>query len=202
MTLAAAADVLLAAAWLALAADNLRLARRERAARAGREAVDGAPRWQGAARVALLALLLAGAALLEHRSGGRLAFHPVAAAAGLALAAAGLALHVRARRALGARWSTGVGVRAGHEVVTRGPYAIVRHPLYLGVLLLAAGTVLAHCSLATLCIAAGLVGGMALKIPAEERALRAACGERWTRYAAEVPALLPSPGGLTRAWRR
>jgi protein-S-isoprenylcysteine O-methyltransferase Ste14 len=188
VTPATIADALLAAAWIGLVADSLRVTRAERAL-AGRLTIMGRP--PRAARVAVLVLLLAGAALLEYRSGGRLSFHPVAAGAGTALAWAGVVLHARARRALGIRWSPAVAVPPGHEVVTHGPYAIVRHPLYLGVLLLAAGTVLAHTSAATLCIAAGFAAGMARKIPAEERALRGACGDAWTRYAADVPALVP-----------
>jgi protein-S-isoprenylcysteine O-methyltransferase Ste14 len=184
------ADALVAAAWIALVVDALRVTRR-----AGQ---SGMPRPPCAARVAVLGLLLGGAALLEARAGGRLGFHPAAACAGVALAWAGVALHARARRVLGARWSSAVGVPAGHTLVTDGPYAVMRHPLYAGILLLAAGTVLAHPSLATLCVAVGLSAGMALKIPAEERALRAACGDAWTRYAAAVPALLPR---LSRASR-
>jgi len=195
VTPASIADALVVAAWIGLVADSLYVTRGERA-RGAR------PRGMGpaslAARVALAALLLAGAALLEHRTGGRLAFHPVAAGAGVVLAWAGVALHARARRALDVRWSSAVGAPPGHAVVTHGPYAIVRHPLYLGILLLAAGTVLAHTSAATICIAAGLAAGMARKIPAEERALRVACGEAWTRYAAAVPALVPR---LSRASR-
>ena len=195
MTPATIADALVAAAWIGLVADSLHVTRGERACGARPRVMSPAPL---AARIALAALLLAGAALLEHRTGGRLAFHPVAAGAGVVLAWAGVALHARARRALGARWSSAVGAPSGHEVVTHGPYAIVRHPLYLGILLLAAGTVLAHTSAATICIAAGLAAGMARKIPAEERALRVACGEAWTRYAAAVPALVPR---LSRASR-
>ena len=82
-------------------------------------------------------------------------------------------------------------LRARHPVVTRGPYALVRHPLYLGILLLAAGSALAHPSLAVVSAAAGLAAGIAYKIPGEERALRATCGDAYARYAAEVPALFP-----------
>jgi len=186
-----AVDVLIAAAWIVLALDNLRLARRERAARASLATC--------AARLGFLVVLLAGAALLEHRTGGRFGFHPLAAAAGLALAGAGLALHLRARRTLGSRWSSAVTVQPGHQVVTSGPYAVVRHPLYLGVLLLTAGTVLAHPSMATICISGGLAVGIALKIPAEERSLRAHCGDAWRHYAESVPALIPRPSRVRAA---
>ena len=185
-------DALLVAAWITLAADNLLLARRERAARARLGPVVGGssvPRL--GVRLGILAVLLGCGALLETHTGGRFAFHPVAAIAGLVLAAIGVALHLRARRALGAFWSGPVAVRARHAVVTGGPYTLVRHPLYLGILLLAAGSALAHPSLAVVCGAAGLAAGIAYKIPVEERAMRAACGDAYARYAAKVPALFP-----------
>lgn len=200
MTFAAAADALLAAAWIGLAGDTLRLAWRASAARETTPVATDPAR--AAARLALLGALLAGVGLLEQRGGGRLGFHPALATTGVALAVAGLVLHLRARRVLGSAWQTAVAARPGHRLVTDGPYAIVRHPLYLGVMLLAVGTVLAHPSLATLCVVGGLAVGMARKIPAEERALDAAYGNAWTRYAAEVPALLPRPSALRRAWRR
>ena len=130
MSLPAAVDVLIAAAWIGLAADNLRLSRREQEARARLPpAVSGGPRASRATRLGVLAILIGGGMLLEHRSGGRLGFHPLAALAGIALAAAGLALHMRARRALGVLWSSAIAVRPGQPIVTRGPYAIVRHPI-------------------------------------------------------------------------
>jgi protein-S-isoprenylcysteine O-methyltransferase Ste14 len=199
---AAAVDALLVASWIALAADNLRLARRERPAREGLGPVVRGGRGPGlAVRLGVLGVLLGCAALLERLTGGRVAFHPVAAVVGLVIAAAGVALHLRARRALGPFWSGPIAVRAGHLVVTSGPYAVVRHPLYLGVLLLTAGTLVAHTSLAAACIAAGLAGGIAHKVRAEERLLRATCGEAYARYAAEVPALVPGPARLRAALR-
>ena len=87
-----------------------------------------------------------------------------------------------------------IAVRARHRVVEHGPYAAVRHPLYLALLLLAAGTVLVHTSLATACLLVGISAGTTLKIRIEERALRAALPD-YARYAAEVPALLPRRRG-------
>lgn len=196
MGLATVTDALLAAAWLGVVLDNRRMLRREAGARA-RE--SGPTR---AVAAAVLAALLGGTALLERLSGGRVGFHPLAAGLGVGCAAAGLALHMRARRTLGVQWSSRVAVAPGHRLVTAGPYAWVRHPIYLAVLLLAAGTVLAHPSVATVCLAGGFAAGVAIKIRAEERVLRNAGGEAWARYAARVPALLPCPTGLvSRAWR-
>jgi len=93
--------------------------------------------------------------------------------------------------ALGASWSGVVTVRAGQTIVERGPYAVVRHPLYASLLLLATGTLLAHPSVATSCLALGFGTGLALKIRVEERALRRVLGPAWDHYAARVPALVP-----------
>ncbi len=196
MSLRAVTDVLLVAAWLGVLLDNRHMRRREAEARAAE------PRPAPAGVVAVLVALLGGAAVLEHLTGGRFAFNPLAAGLGVALAATGLALHTRARRALGVHWSSRVTIGPGHSLVTDGPYARVRHPIYLAVLLLAAGTAIAHPSLATCCLAGGFAAGVALKVPVEERVLRDAYGEAWVRYAARVPALLPRPADLlNRVWR-
>lgn len=197
MRFAAIVDALILACWCGLALDNVRMAVREGGARdAGRRPPSPL------ARLGAVALLVAGVAVLEGRAGGRLWLRPLVALAGVGLAVAGLLLHAWARRALGTRWTSAVAAPADHRLVTTGPYALVRHPIYLGVLSLAAGTVLAHPSVATLCVAAGLTAGMVRKIPAEERVLRAACGADWERYAATVPMLAPRPSALLRrAWR-
>lgn len=190
----AIADALVAVAWATLAVDTLMRVRAERGARTALGPVVGTgwhpPRtMQGA----VLALTLGGVAALEMLS-GRLASSPGCTLLGLALVGAGLWLHVRARRALGPLWSGVIEVRSGHTVIEHGPYARVRHPIYLGVLLLAAGSLLAHPSIATACLAGGLTLGFGLKIRAEERVLRATLGARYEDYAARVPALVPRLG--------
>jgi protein-S-isoprenylcysteine O-methyltransferase Ste14 len=135
-------------------------------------------------------VLAALVALLEWRAGPR-PVPGVLAVAGLALAATGLVLHRRARRALGSGWAVTVRSPEAGGLVVRGPYARVRHPIYLALLLVAAGTLVAHPSLATAALACGLAGGLARKIRSEEAALRAALGPEWERYAARVPALVP-----------
>ena len=63
--------------------------------------------------------------------------------AGLALCLAGFLFAIWARAYLGGNWGIPMSLRREHELVTRGPYARVRHPIYSGLLLAGLGTVLA-----------------------------------------------------------
>jgi protein-S-isoprenylcysteine O-methyltransferase Ste14 len=58
---------------------------------------------------------------------------------GLALCIAGAALAIWSRAILGANWSAQVQIKQGHELIQRGPYALIRHPIYTGLILLFAG---------------------------------------------------------------
>src|SRR5262249_36216876 len=58
---------------------------------------------------------------------------------GDAVALAGLCVMLWARVGLGRNWSGGVNLKQDHELVTRGPYRFVRHPIYSGLLLMALG---------------------------------------------------------------
>jgi protein-S-isoprenylcysteine O-methyltransferase Ste14 len=195
----AVADALVIAAWVLLAADSAWHAWRERGRRAdlGPSVARG---WQPPVplRILWLAATLAGVLLLERRA-GRFDVHPALATVGAALLAGGLVLHHRARRALGPYWSPTVTVQRAHAVVERGPYGVVRHPIALAVILLAIGTLLAHPSIATACLAVGLTAGLGLRIRLEERMLRRTLGADYERYAARVPAIVPR---LSRDTRR
>ena len=56
------------------------------------------------------------------------------------LCIAGLAFCIWARFTLGRNWSGVVTFKGGHELITRGPYALVRHPIYTGLLTMLAAT--------------------------------------------------------------
>jgi len=60
----------------------------------------------------------------------------------IALCAAGIAFAIWARRELGANWSARPAINEGHALVTSGPYRVVRHPIYTGLLLATCGSVL------------------------------------------------------------
>jgi protein-S-isoprenylcysteine O-methyltransferase Ste14 len=87
-------------------------------------------------------------------------------------------------------------------LVTRGPYRLVRHPLYLGELAAAFGLLLAQPELWNLAAMTVFVGAQAVRMPLEERALRREFDE-YAAYAARTPALTPWPRAwpLPSAWR-
>ena len=62
--------------------------------------------------------------------------------AGLVVCIAGLGLAVWARRHLGRNWGTPMSLKEGHELVTTGPYRLVRHPIYAGILTAVMGSTL------------------------------------------------------------
>jgi protein-S-isoprenylcysteine O-methyltransferase Ste14 len=118
----------------------------------------------------------------------------------LALAAAVVALAWlsnflcwRSLQTLGKQWTVRARVVQGHELITNGPYAIVRNPIYLGMFGLMVATGLAVCRWWALVMALFifLVGNW-IRIRAEERLLREAFGSRFDDYARRVPAFVPS----------
>lgn len=66
----------------------------------------------------------------------------ISGALGLLLVLLGVAFAIWARLQLGGNWSGAVTVKEGHTLVCRGPYTIVRHPIYSGFLLALLGVAL------------------------------------------------------------
>jgi protein-S-isoprenylcysteine O-methyltransferase Ste14 len=66
--------------------------------------------------------------------------NPVIGTVGVLLCAGGMALLVWARQRLGRNWSQTVSAKEDHELVTSGPYALVRHPMYTGGLIACFGS--------------------------------------------------------------
>jgi protein-S-isoprenylcysteine O-methyltransferase Ste14 len=110
---------------------------------------------------------------------------------GAGLTAVGLGFSVWARRHLGRYWSGTIAVKAKHELIRTGPYALVRHPIYTGFIVGIMGTALAVGELRGLLSIVMLVTAYVRKIRIEERWLVRQFGETYVRYQKDVKALLP-----------
>lgn len=128
--------------------------------------------------------------LLQRFPGGRL---PRAAGpAGAAAMAAGLALRTWSMRMLGNSYSRTLRTSDDQVVVDRGPYRAVRHPGYLGSLLVWAGFGLTAGSAPAAAAVGGLMGeAYRRRIEAEERMLRSRFGDAYARYAERTWRLIP-----------
>jgi protein-S-isoprenylcysteine O-methyltransferase len=147
--------------------------------------------------VPLTLSILAGIGLgvLAARRGGDLAlpgpgWWPVVV--GLAVFAAGLALRAWAVHELGRFFKFTVVVQTNHRVVDTGPYRLIRHPSYTGLLMAALGLGI---SLGTwlsipLCLAPPLIG-FSLRLTREERVLADELGEPYRSYMRRTQRLVP-----------
>jgi protein-S-isoprenylcysteine O-methyltransferase Ste14 len=118
------------------------------------------------------------------------------AIAGAMLAIAGAGIVHRSRAALGAAWS--LAPRADHEVglVTTGPYRHVRHPIYLGLSLLALGQAITFANWPALAVVLlAIVPTFAWRAHAEEKLLRATFDERFEEYRRRTPLIIPAVRG-------
>jgi len=96
--------------------------------------------------------------------------------------------------------SSGFGVRlyADHRLITRGPYAYVRHPMYLSVIIAGLGALLIYKTWAMAFFALNMFG-LVMRARGEEQALAAEFAEEWNAYASRVPAWIPHVHGITRS---
>lgn len=107
------------------------------------------------------------------------------------LVAVGLVVRVAAMFQLGPRFSPLVSMQRDHALETRGLYAAVRHPGYLGALLAALGCALAFGSALALPLVALMIVAQLARVRAEERLLDERFGDSWRAYARRTGALLP-----------
>lgn len=147
--------------------------------------------------------LLAGAGLLAtpRLGGGRSAVRLWIGTAG---AAAGLGFAVAARAQIGRNWSGTVTLKHGHELVRTGPYRLVRHPIYTGLLLAILSTAVTRGDKRGLAALALFTVSFLRKIRVEERFMAERFPQEYPGYKARTPALVPGlpswPGrrGVTR----
>lgn len=111
--------------------------------------------------------------------------------AGFVFTFAGLLLALWARAAIGRNWSGSIALKERHELVQRGPYAVVRHPIYSAILLMYLGTALAVGHAATLVGFAVVLASFVLKLQREEDLMRRTFPDAYPAYERRVKRLVP-----------
>jgi protein-S-isoprenylcysteine O-methyltransferase Ste14 len=147
-------------------------------------------RWAGWAgsRILLIAVLIL--ALQLRWKHWLISASPAFRVFGILLCAAGIAFAIWARRKLGANWSPVPSIKQEHELVTAGPYRLVRHPIYTGMwfALLGSGFAVSVAWLAGLAVASVI---FARRIPIEERLMMRQFPTAYPEYVRRTKAIIP-----------
>lgn len=110
---------------------------------------------------------------------------------GFIITAVGLLFSVWARKLLGNNWSQAVTIKDDHQLIKDGPYALVRHPIYTGLLLGFVGTSIAIGEVRGLISDVLVFVVLLYKLKLEDKWLLEQFGESYKVYSQEVSALIP-----------
>ncbi|MEU9347575.1 isoprenylcysteine carboxylmethyltransferase family protein [Streptomyces sp. NPDC048278] len=120
-------------------------------------------------------------------------WQPELALLGGLLAVTATALLLWARWVLGTMWASVPTVQDHHELRTDGPYRLVRHPIYTGLLGLVVGAMLACGFGAWTAALAVAVPWLLTRVRTEDALMAGRFGASYQAYRARVPALIPWP---------
>jgi protein-S-isoprenylcysteine O-methyltransferase Ste14 len=109
----------------------------------------------------------------------------------LSIGIAGFGIAFWARILLGGEWSAQVTLKENHRLIVAGPYAVVRHPIYSGLVLAMLGTAIAGGQLRMYLATAIIFAAFWNKSRLEERLLARAMGDRYVEYQHHTYALIP-----------
>lgn len=144
-----------------------------------------------------LGILLQGAGFAIAFGWHRATFDPVpiswgASVAALTLALGSAAFMCAAIRTLGKQWSLLPRLLEGHALIDRGPYAVVRHPIYTSMMgmMIATGVALGPDRMLLFAVVLYATGTM-IRIRMEERLLTESFGESYPLYMTRVAAFVP-----------
>lgn len=107
------------------------------------------------------------------------------------ITAAGFAFTLWARAILGGNWSGAVTIKVGHELVRTGPYRLVRHPIYTGVIVALFGSALAWNQWSAFAAVPLFWLSFTIKRLKEERFMRQIFGSQYDDYARTTGAIFP-----------
>ena len=117
---------------------------------------------------------------------------------GAVLTVAGLLFTVWARVHIGTNWSGIVTVKENHELIQSGPYGIVRHPIYTGLLVAVIGSAIARGEWRGVVAVVIVLWAFSRKLQTEERYMREQFGDAYRTYSERVPALIPGLPNIAR----
>lgn len=103
----------------------------------------------------------------------------------------GLIICIYSRIILGSNWSKDVMIKKDHQLITKGPYKYIRHPIYTGLLMLYLGTMLAIGNVGSVLGFIILAFSFYLKANEEENLMIKNFGERYILYQRETKKFLP-----------
>lgn len=127
---------------------------------------------------------------LRHVRGHLFNTDPRLGIAGVTLCALGVALAIWARVYLGSNWGMPMALKEQPELVTRGPYAFVRHPIYTGIILAILGTAVAETILWLIPLAVA-IAYFAYSARSEERLMVQEFPEQYRAYQKRTKMLVP-----------
>jgi len=152
-------------------------------------------RWRGGFLLITAVSILV--ARLTRGTGAAWVVHPLwphmlaIALVGDALAFAGLVLMLWARFTLGRNWSASVVLKHEHELIVRGPYRLVRHPIYSGGILMMLGWVVWSGLVVSVIAWLFTIILFWFKAGEEERLLTEHFGNSYRDYKSRVKGLIP-----------
>jgi protein-S-isoprenylcysteine O-methyltransferase Ste14 len=140
----------------------------------------------------IAASVMAGVFVAQNFRAAALSHGRMFATAGVMLFVAGLILRWWSIVTLGRFFTVDVTIEKDHELVERGPFRIVRHPSYTGVLLAFVGLALSLCNWAALLVILIPIGAAFIhRMNVEENALSRALAPRYAEYMKRTKRLIP-----------
>ena len=110
---------------------------------------------------------------------------------GVVLCVAGFVFCIWARFTLGRNWSGVVTLKGGHELITSGPYALVRHPIYTGLLTMFVATVIVLGHVAGIIAMPFVFASFWIKLRYEEKLMLKQFPEQYAAYQKRVKRIIP-----------
>ena len=110
---------------------------------------------------------------------------------GLSLCIAGAVIAIWSRMLLGRNWSVSVQQKEDHELIQHGPYRLVRHPIYSGLLLLFIGHGIIVGDYRAILAVLIVFVSFWFKLKKEEQVLTQAFGEKYLEYINKTKAIIP-----------